>query len=333
MWAKNSGSPPGTGLLAARAGWQSPPEKRGPLPTSSKSPRVSRLLCADGSRLSWTAAGRGSPGVLLCDGLGCDGFIWRYLKPALARNHRVVHWHYPGHGASLPSPDPEALAIPRLADHLAAVLDAARLERAVLVGHSMGVQVALEAHRRHPGRVEALILLCGSPGHPLDTFHDTPVLRRILPLLRRTADSAPRGVSALTRGLVRSGLALELALLLEVNARLVRRRDLEPYFTHLESMDPRLFVRILHAASVHSAEDHLSEVDVPVLVVAGDRDRFTPAWLSRRMALTIPGAELLLVHGGSHTTPLEVPERVHRTVEDFLRRRVTRAHTGAPAPA
>jgi pimeloyl-ACP methyl ester carboxylesterase len=42
------------------------------------------------------------------------------------------------------------------------------------MGHSMGVQLALEFHRRHPERVQALVLVCGSPGHLLDIFHDTP---------------------------------------------------------------------------------------------------------------------------------------------------------------
>jgi pimeloyl-ACP methyl ester carboxylesterase len=276
----------------------------------------------DGAQVFWTSAGKGMPAAVLCDGLGCDGFIWKYLQPALARKHLVVHFHYRGHGRSPLPPESAPLSVATLADDLAAVLDAAGLTRAVLFGHSMGVQVALEAHRRHPGRVEALVLVCGSPGHPLDTFHDTNLLRRLLPTLRRAAERVPAGVSALTRGLVRSGLAMELALLLEVNPALVQRTDLLPYFTHLEHMDPRLFVRTMDAAGKHSAENHLPSVDVPVLVLAGDRDRFTPPWLSRRMALSVPGAELVLVHGGSHTMPLEAPKKVERAVADFLRRRV-----------
>jgi pimeloyl-ACP methyl ester carboxylesterase len=265
--------------------------------------------------------------VLLCDGLGCDGFIWRYLQPALAQTERVVHWHYPAHGRSPPPPDARGLTIPSLADDAARVLDAARLKRSVVIGHSMGVQVALELHRRHRSRVEALVLVCGSSGHPLDTFHDTSLLRTLLPFLRRTTEAVPRGVSALARAAVRSGLALELALLFEVNPKLVHREDLEPYFAHFLSMDPRLFLRTMQAASEHSAEDHLPAVDVPTLVVGGDRDRFTPPWLSRRMALAIPGAELLMVAGGSHTAPLEVPTRVNQAVADFLRRRVSGCHT------
>jgi pimeloyl-ACP methyl ester carboxylesterase len=268
--------------------------------------------------------------VLLCDGLGCDGFIWRYLQAALAKKLRVVHWHYPGHGRSPPPSDTRALSIPSFADDGLRVLEAARLKRAVVVGHSMGVQVALEMHRRHPESVEALVLICGSAGHPLDTFHDTNILRTLLPLLRRTAEAVPKGVSVLTRAAVTSGLALELALLFEVNPKLVHREDLEPYFAHFLSMDPRLFLRTMQAASEHSAEDHLSGVNVPTLVIGGDRDHFTPPWLSRRMALAIPEAELVMVPGGSHTTPLETPNRVNESVADFLRRRVSGWHTGIP---
>jgi len=281
----------------------------------------------DGTQLFWTSEGKGAPAVLLCDGLGCDGFIWRYLEPVLAHQHRVVHWHYPGHGRSPPPSDTRAISVPSFADDASAVLDAAGVERAVVIGHSMGVQVALEMHRRHRARVEGLVLVCGSPGHPLDTFHDTSVLRSLLPLLRRTTEALPLGVAALTRAAVRSGFALQVALLFEVNPALVHREDLEPYFAHLSSMDPRLFLRTMQAASEHSAEDHLSAVDVPTLVIGGDRDHFTPPWLSRRMALAIPGAELVMVSGGSHTTPLEAPERVDKAVADFLRRRVPECHT------
>jgi pimeloyl-ACP methyl ester carboxylesterase len=284
----------------------------------------------NGARLFWTSEGKGAPGVLLCDGLGCDGFIWRYLEPALARAHRVLHWHYPGHGQSPAPREARVISLPSFADDAVNVLDAAGVQRAVIIGHSMGVQVALEMLRRHRARVEALVLVCGSPGHPLDTFHDTSILRSLLPFLRRTTDAVPQGVSALTRAAVRSGLALEIALLFEVNPKLVHREDLEPYFAHLLAMDPRVFLRTMQAASEHSAEDFLSAVDVPTLVIGGDRDHFTPPWLSRRMALAIPEAELVMVHGGSHTTPLEAPERVEEVVADFLRKRVQVCHTAAP---
>ena len=265
--------------------------------------------------------GSGRSTMVLCDGLACDGFAWKYLRPALVEHHRVIHWQYRGHGRSPIPPGGEPPSIPQFADDLAAVLDAVRVRSAVVVGHSMGVQLALEFHRRHPARARALVLVSGSPGHPLDTFHDTTLLRRALPSLRRSVERFPRVAAAITRVSVRTGLAMEVAMSVEVNASLLRRSDLAPYFEHIERMDPRYFVSAMQAAAEHGAEDHLPAVDVPTLVVAGDRDRFTPTWLSRRMALEIPSAELFLVRGGSHTALLERPEEVNRAVLDFLRRR------------
>jgi pimeloyl-ACP methyl ester carboxylesterase len=273
--------------------------------------------------------GRGRTTVVLCDGLACDGFAWRYLQPALAEHHRLVHWQYRGHGESPLPPSGAAPSIPQFADDLAAVLDATQVRSAVLCGHSMGVQLALEFHRRHPTRTKALALISGSPGHPLDTFHDTSLLRRALPSLRRGTERFPRLAAVLTRMGIRSGLAMEVAMSTEVNASLLRRADLQPYFAHIERMDPRYFMKVMQAAAEHGAEDHLPAVDVPTLIVAGDRDRFTPTWLSRRMALEIPSAELFLVRGGSHTALLERPEEVNRAVLDFLHRRVVPARRRA----
>ena len=293
-----------------------------PSPPSGRTIRVAR---PDGAEIHEEIEGKGRSTLVLCDGLACDGFAWKYLLPVLAEHHRVVHWHYRGHGQSPLPPPGVAPSIPQFVEDLAAVLDGARVRNAVIVGHSMGVQLALEFHRLHPGQTRALVLVSGSPGHPLDTFHDTTLLRRALPSLRKGAERFPRMAAALTRVGVRSGLAMEVAMSTEVNASLLRRADLQPYFEHVERMDPRYFLRSMQAAAEHGAEDHLSAVDVPTLIVAGDRDRFTPTWLSRRMALEIPSAELFLVRGGSHTALLERPEEVNRAVLDFLHRRATPA--------
>ena len=305
-----------------------PEPRRRRAPRRALTPRTFRLARPDGAELFVEIEGSGRSTVVLCDGLACDGFAWKYLRPVLARSHRVIHWHYRGHGHSPLPPPGVSPSIPQFADDLAAVLDSLRVRCAAVVGHSMGVQLALELHRLHPARVRALVLVCGSPGHPLDTFHDTTLLRRALPSLRRGAERFPRAAAVLTRLGVRSGLAMEIAMSTEVNASLLRRADLQPYFEHVQRMDPRYFLRAMQAAAEHGAEDHLSAVDVPTLVVAGDRDRFTPTWLSRRMALEIPSAELFLVRGGSHTALLERPEEVNRAVLDFLHRLGGSRHRG-----
>src|SRR5207253_438622 len=187
---------------------------------------------------------------------------------------------------------------------------AAGQKRAVFLGHSMGVQVALEYHRRHPEDVEALVLMCGSHGLPLDTFHDSTVLKRVFPALLAAAERWPDAMKAFWKLLVPSEFAYQVATHLEVNGKLVRRPDFEPYFRHLASMDVRVFLGMLKEASEHSAWDHLPDIDVPTLIVAGTQDTFTPYWLSEEMHQRIPGSDLLTVPGGTHVAPIEQPELI-----------------------
>jgi pimeloyl-ACP methyl ester carboxylesterase len=282
--------------------------------------KLHQATARDGTRLHWTEVGSGSPAVLLTDGIGCAGFVWRHLESALARRHRIIHWNYRGHGRSARPRDPYRVTVDDCVEDLLCVLDAAGEPRAVLVGHSMGVQVSLEVHRRAPERVVALLLVCGAPGHPLDTFHDSTALKLVFPFARGAVERHPTLARIVFKAVVPTEFAIELALTHEVNRARVDRADLVRYFGDLAQIDPLLFVRMLASASETDSADHLPEVDVPTLVLAGEKDSFTPVHLSKAMHTAIPGAELAVVPGGTHITPLEYPALVARHVRRFLAR-------------
>jgi len=281
---------------------------------------VHQTTARDGTRLHWSELGSGSPAVVLTDGIGCAGFVWRHLEAVLARRHRVIHWNYRGHGRSATPRDAYRVALDDCVEDLLCVLDAAGEARAVLAGHSMGVQVSLEVHRRAPERVAALLLICGAPGHPLDTFHDSTALKLVFPFARSAVEKHPTLARLVFKAVVPTEFAIELALTHEVNRARVDRADMVRYFADLAEIDPRLFVRMLASASETDSTDHLPHVDVPTLVLAGASDTFTPVHLSRAMHRAIPGAELVVIDGGTHVTPLEYPALVARHVRGFLAR-------------
>lgn len=272
----------------------------------------------DGTSLYFQICGEGDPPVVLCDGLGCDGFAWKYLLPNLKRSHRVLRWHYRGHGYSGVPHDRTQIGMEHNCADLRLLMDTVDVGKSVLFGHSMGVQVALEFHRRNPKRVGALVLVCGSYGNPLDTVHDGATLKATFPFLRRAVERFPRLAATLTGVVLRTELALQLAVSMELNRELLQRGDIIPYFDHLARMDPLVFVRTLDSLAEHTTWDHLSQVNVPTLIISGEKDRFTPSWLSQRMAYAVPGAEFVIIPQGSHTAPLEQPELVWRTVNRFL---------------
>ncbi len=278
---------------------------------------------SDGTPLfyeSWGERGALTP-VLFCDGIGCDGYVWRYLRADLP-DRFGLHPHYRGHGRTAAPKDPRRVTIEDLADDVACVLDDALVERAVLVGHSMGVQVALETYRRHRDRVAGLVLVCGAPSHPLRTFRGSAALEELLPTIQKWIHRVPGVINRVTRRVLPTRLAFEIASRLEIRRELVEPSDFMPYLEGMARIDARLFVAMLSAAGQHTAEDLLPEIAVPVLVVAGGRDGFTPPDRSRTMATAIPGAELLEIPNASHTAPIERPHLVDWTIRDFMARRI-----------
>jgi pimeloyl-ACP methyl ester carboxylesterase len=266
--------------------------------------------------------------VLLCDGIGCDGYVWRYLRDDLA-DRFGLHPHYRGHGRTAAPRDPARVTIEDLADDVACVLDDALVDRAVLIGHSMGVQVALETYRRHADRVAGLVLVCGAPSHPLRTFKGSAMLEEMLPTIQKWIQRVPGIINLATRKLLPTRLAYEVASRLEIRRELVEPADFMPYLEGMARIDSRLFVAMLSAAGQHSAEDVLPTIEVPVLVVAGGRDGFTPPDRSRTMAEAIPAAELLEIPNASHTAPIERPKLVVETIRDFIARRIDAATSGS----
>ncbi|MEM6732057.1 MAG: alpha/beta hydrolase, partial [Myxococcota bacterium] len=277
------------------------------------------ITVGDGQRLFSTEVGAGPP-VLLCDGLGCDGYIWQHLRPALAREHRVIHWHYRGHGKSDSPRVWSELAVPTLIRDMIAVLDAYEVERCTLIGHSMGVQVILQAAVDHPQRFDAVIPMCGSYGRPLDTFYGTDTMLHVLPVVLEASERFTGLGQRLWSAVNEWPVAREFARTREMGA--VAFEQVRPYFEHMAGMDMRVFFRTLAHLRDHSVEGALDQIRMPTLIIAGEHDSFTPVWLSRKMARLIPNAELVVVSGGSHVTPLEEPGLVEEHVLEFLDNRV-----------
>jgi pimeloyl-ACP methyl ester carboxylesterase len=277
---------------------------------------------ADGTRLFFEVAGEGKPPVVLTDGIGCDGFAWRYLAPRLARHHQVVHWHFRGHGRSGPPLHRDQVSIEDLARDLRTVCDHLEVERPVIAAHSMGVQVALEYYRQNPDDVAGLVLMCGTFGRITTTFHGTDLLDQILPGLVRGAQMFP-GAARAVWGRVPAAIAFRVACAgRELDRGRIQEEDFQRYWEHASLMDPDVFLRMLQYAGQHDARGFLPDVDVPTLVVAAEHDTFTPMVLAEEMAAAIPNAELEVIEDASHAAPVEQPDAIAERVEDFLASRL-----------
>ncbi|MFZ5477109.1 MAG: alpha/beta fold hydrolase [Myxococcota bacterium] len=265
----------------------------------------------DGATLAWQAEGAG-PTVVLCNGIANDAFQWARLLELLRGRARVVTWDYRGHGASEPARDLATLEVGHLAEDLRAVLDAAEVERAALIGYSMGSQVVFEAWRRLPERVAGLVSVLGCAGRTFDQAAGPAVGRVAHALVCRTPVA-----------LVGANLRLWSARPRVAHAAALRTGIFEPeialsafagWWAHLGKLDPATFHAMMAGLQRHDAEDVLPTVRVPTLVVSGGRDLFVRPAVGRRLAAAIPGAELAeyprATHAGLVGHAAEMPGRI-----------------------
>lgn len=281
------------------------------------------VVASDGTRLYVRNHTRPEHTVtsVLCDGIACDGFIWRYLAEDLSELTNVVHWNYRGHGRSSAPGDATRLGMDALVEDLGAVRSAAAEGKTVLFGHSLGCQVVLESYRKNPDGIVGVVLICGAPGRVTHTFKGSDALARALPGLIERVDRHPmlaRAVWANMPPAVATRIALASG---EVDSG-VLPEDLLPYMEHVTSLDLGLFLRMLAAVGEVTAEDMLPTLKVPTLLIAGTLDSFTPPARAEKMAAAMPNAELMMVEGGTHSVPIERREAIQARIGEFLRTKV-----------
>lgn len=294
-------------------------------------PRDRRVTSFDGTEIAYTVLGRRGPWAALVPGFTCPDNFWRWLGPDLARDHRVIVWDLRGLGLSgLPRAPgwrarrlrPEDFTIEALAADLEAVLDAERVRRAAVVGHSMGGQTILEFYRRAPKRVASLVFLTAPFESPLRTFYGRD-LTTLFEGINLGFNVLPRASLVLWRALWLTDPRIphRLAQLLLALGRDAPVDAMAPYYRHLGKQDPLVLLKMIRSMHGHSAAEVLPTVAVATLIVAGELDMFTPLAVAERMHEEIPGSELVVVEGARHGAVIEKPDEVNRAVRDFLERR------------
>ena len=262
------------------------------------------VRASDGVRLHYRESGRRSgPPVLMIQGLGADKHLWDLQRLALAPWFHTIALDNRGAGRSdKPYGD---YSLEQMADDAIAVLDDVGVERAHVMGASMGGAITQIIAIRHPERVRSLILACTACEHH-------PWRRE---LLSEWAEIARRrGMGAMTAQAARW----------VIGPRSFRR--LTPA---VGWMGPLALSRPPHAfagqvAAILAVDDHLSsrlgEISVPTMVIVGNQDILTPRGDSEQLAELIPTAELVVISGAAHGFMIEHATTFNHNLLDFLQR-------------
>jgi len=255
-----------------------------------------RTASVNGLQIAYVTAGAGAPAVCFVHGTGGSSQVWKNQLDGLADLGIIMALDLPGHGRSGGS-------IPKRIDDAAAVvagfLDALRLPRVVIGGHSMGGAIAQQLALSYPERVAGVILI--------GTGARLRVLPRLLDLL---ATDEPRGVDLLM------SLAVGAAAPAELRAALHRSTADNPAGVVLGD---------LQACDRFDVMSRIAAVQAPALVICGDEDQLTPPKYARFLSERIAGASVSVIAGAGHYVQAEKPRETTAAIREFIVRLGRRA--------
>lgn len=273
----------------------------------------------DGTEIAYQVRGDG-PVVVLANGLGGTYEAFRHIYSALGERYRVLCWDYRGLYKSARPRNLDTLQITDQCRDLECLLDHEQVERALFVGWSMGVQVNFEFFRERAARMAGIVAINGTYGHPFNTAMSSRVVRYVIPMLLRAVRSQATLVGRATRTVVAwEGLAATMQRFGMVSKTLDIQafRDVAEGF---KDIDWTTYTTLLERLGEHSARDVLARIDIPTLIVTGDRDVMTPPFTAEKIHREIAGSRLVIIEGGTHYTPVEYPQVVQEELLEFLTR-------------
>ena len=260
-------------------------------------------ITTPGPRGARASGAPGGPGpVLLLHGQPGGACDWERVIAALEPDTSAIAINRPGwDGVSEPTD---------LAGNAAAALralDARGIERAAIVGHSLGGAIAAWLAAHHPDRVRALVL--ASPSANRDSLYavDRLLAAPVAGYLTTVAALAGLGLvltASPLRRLAAGGLSIDERYLKAASHRL-----LEPASWRAHVVEQRALIKDLPAL-----EQCLARISAPTTILVGADDRVVPVASARRLATQIPGARLELVAGAGHLLPQRHPERLANAI-------------------
>jgi 3-oxoadipate enol-lactonase len=256
------------------------------------------LANVNGTNIFYEVTGEGLP-VVFVHGLGGTSNVWHAQRLALSKSFKVVTLDLPGSGRS--DRGERQYSMERWVEQLAGLADAARLDKFVLVGHSMTTVLAQKFAARHGARLTGLVL-CGP-------------ITELAPAGKEAF--AKRAETALKEGM------LPVADMVMAAALTAATRENNPALSGLVremllSNDVACYAGHCQALAAGSARADQAQIRCPTLLLEGDQDTVTPLANCRAIAAAVAGARIRIIPATGHMTMLERPELFNAALLEFL---------------
>lgn len=275
----------------------------------------------DGVEIPWFEYGNkfASETIFLLNGFTCNQFNIAKLVAGLATKYRVVTFDYRGQGLAYQLRHKEVSIDAVLRDIDALYRHIGKIP-VILMGYSMGCQLAVEWNFRDNHNFKAIVLLFGIYGRIFDSFLNLPIFTPLFHAAHRVFPRLKGAYGALWKFLhtLPYNLRVTFGRGVLINPKLVTEEELRPFLDQLAYLDLEHLINMAYAIHHHSNEKEFHKILAPCLIISGEKDLFAIPAHSERVHANVKDSSYAMIAGGTHNAVLENSQEIIDRVQLFL---------------
>ena len=253
-------------------------------------------------------------------GLVCSNHHWKFQTEYFDRlGYQILIHDYRGHFQSTGQQSVEKITFTQMAEDVAGLCSFLKIEEAIMLGHSMGVNVCLQLAKDFPALVKGMVLISGTFISVKDVMFDTNLMEFITPIAALGLEKYPEifkkiwstgGINPLVREIIHST---------GFNRSKVSKEFIEIYLNRVGQLGAEVFFQLFNEMTRQNITHGLEKMTMPALIMGGHKDNVIPNHLQRTLANLLPKSETYFMKNGSHVPQADYPDMVNERIALFIK--------------
>jgi non-heme chloroperoxidase len=268
--------------------------------------------------------------IVLNYGLVCSNHHWKYQVDYFdERGYQILMHDYRGHFQSSGKHDVNKITFVQIAKDIKDLCDFLDINKAYMLGHSMGVNITLQLAKDYPDLVQGMVLISGTFMAINDVMFDTNVMEFITPFCVAGLAKYPEVVRKIWSSSGMNPLVRHIIHSTGFNKAKVSKEFIEIYLNRVGQLGPEVFFKLFDEMTKQNITSSLERMKVPALIIGGQKDNVIPNWMQRTLAHLLPQSETYFFVNGSHVPQVDFPELINERINLFLNQKTTTKHLPA----
>jgi len=252
-------------------------------------------------------------------GLVCSNHHWQYQTEFFdQKGYQILIHDYRGHFQSTGGHDLKKMTFQQMAKDVYKLCEHLEINKAVFLGHSMGVNICLQIAKDYPDFVEGMVLISGTFINVRDIMFDTNIMEFVAPIAIMGLEKYPdifrkawalSGVNPIVREIIHTT---------GFNKAKVSKEFIEIYLNRVGQLGADVFFQLFNEMTKQNIIGSLEKMTAPTLIMGGYKDNVIPNHLQRTLASLIPKTETYFIKAGSHVPQADFPDMINERIEIFL---------------